>query len=195
MILLIDNYDSFTYNLLNYCQQFYAGCELIRNDECSLEEIGKMNPEGFIFSPGPGHPEEHPLMNAIIARWCTTKPMLGVCLGFQAMAAYFGAEITHAPKPVHGKISSVYHDESAAFAGIPSPFNVTRYHSLCISKTEQLRHVAITAYSAQEKLPMALAHHHFPLWGFQYHPEAILTEHGLTLISNWLHRHFKDTVV
>ncbi len=190
MILLIDNYDSFTYNLLNYCRQFYPDCELIRNDECSLADIEAINPDGFVFSPGPGRPEEHPLMRQVIDRWHTVKPMLGICLGFQAIASYFGAAVINAPAPVHGKVSSISHSGHSAFDGIPTPFSVTRYHSLCISRTEKLKDVAITARTVQEGLPMALAHHNFPAWGFQYHPEAILTEHGLAMIENWLKHYF-----
>lgn len=190
MILLVDNYDSFTYNLLNYCRQFYSDCDLIRNDECDLNEISSINPDAFIFSPGPGRPDEHPLMYEIVKNFKATKPILGICLGFQAIGAYFGAEVIKNPTPVHGKVSAITHSGHATFKGIPSPFNVTRYHSLSLGKTDQMENVSITAFTRDEKIPMALAHHHLPLVGFQFHPEAILTDYGLTLIQNWLNRHF-----
>ena len=193
MYLLIDNYDSFTYNLLNYCKQINSNCQLIRNDEKSLEEITQMDPEGFIFSPGPGKPESHPLMNKIIDRWYNQKPILGICLGFQAIAEYFGAKTVKAPEPVHGKVSTIAHNGHFSFTGLPQTFQVTRYHSLISSDLENVNSLIITAKTKDTKLPMALAHNEYPLWGFQFHPEAVLTTHGLALLQNWFKQILQET--
>lgn len=191
MIYLIDNYDSFAYNLLDYCKQFYSECELIRSDALCLEELAAKKPEGFIFSPGPGRPEEHPLMFKILQKWYSEKPILGICLGFQAIACFAGASVSRSNLPVHGKCSIIEHNNHPAFNGIPTSLAVTRYHSLTIANTEQMENLAITAYTQADQIPMALAHKHYPVWGFQYHPEAILTEHGLRMIYNWLSAHFE----
>ena len=190
MVYLIDNYDSFTYNLLDYCLQFHCDCTLIRNDERSIEELAATDPDGFIFSPGPGEPKEHPLMFEILEKWYQKKPILGVCLGFQAIAGFFGASIQRSPSPVHGKVSTITHRGHAAFQGIPASFSVTRYHSLMVGNTEAMKDVSITAYTNLDRIPMALAHRQYPIWGFQYHPEAILTEHGIRMVYNWLIAHF-----
>lgn len=192
MIYLIDNYDSFTYNLLDYCRQFYSDIKLVRNDACTIEELEASAPNGFIFSPGPGRPEEHRLMFKILERWRGQKPVLGICLGFQAIAAFYGASVVKAHMPVHGKLSKIEHYGHEAFRRIPASFSVTRYHSLVITNTERMKNVTITANTVNDRVPMALAHRRYPLWGFQYHPEAILTEHGLTMVYNWLSNNFKE---
>lgn len=190
MIYLIDNYDSFTFNLWDYCQQFYSDIRLLRNDTLTIKDLEVNDPEGFIFSPGPGRPEEHPLMFEILERWHGQKPILGICLGFQAIASFYGATVEKAQVPVHGKLSVIEHYGHDAFATLPDSFSVTRYHSLVITDTGQMKNVSIIAKTLNEELPMALAHYQYPIWGFQYHPEAILTEHGLTVIYNWLSNNF-----
>lgn len=193
MFLLIDNYDSFSHNLLDYCQQIQPNCRLIRNDEYSLEAIEEMEPEGFIFSPGPGEPKDHPLMLNIMKKWYREKPILGICLGFQAIAEYFGAQTIRANYPVHGKTSQVTHIGDSAFSGVPKQFRVTRYHSLMITGVTENPELKVTAFTEKDSIPMAIAHQNLPIWGFQYHPEAILTEYGLTLLSNWF-EHIKAPI-
>lgn len=189
MILLIDNYDSFTYNLLNYIRQFQPETYLVRNDEVTIEKIQEWQPAAFVFSPGPQQPSDHPLMYEILENFHQTTPILGICLGFQAIATFSGARIRRGPEPVHGKTSKIRHFGHPAFDGIPETFQVTRYHSLVIEVGGNADSLTITAKGETDGLPMALAHELWPLWGFQFHPEAILTEHGLRLIDNWLTHH------
>lgn len=185
MILLIDNYDSFSHNLLNYCRQIQPDCMLIRNDEKTINEIEELNPVGFIFSPGPGRPEDHPLMFEILEKWGKAKPVLGICLGFQAINEFFGAYTEKASYPIHGKTSTIEHNGHKTFEGIPYQFEVTRYHSLISSNVNNIDDMEITAYTVSENTPMATAHKKLPIWGLQFHPEAILTDYGLLTLENW----------
>lgn len=186
MILLIDNYDSFTYNLLNYLRQLQPNTHLIRNDAVDIALIKQWNPSAFVFSPGPQQPKDHPLMYEILNSFHKEKPILGICLGFQAIAEFSGAIIKKGPKPVHGKTSNINHKEHPAFQGIPATFQVARYHSLIIEVKPSSEGLKILAWDKKDHIPMAMAHQKHPLWGFQFHPEAILTEYGLKLFQNWL---------
>ena len=183
MILLIDNFDSFTNNIYHYALQCGLDCRLYRNDEISMEEINFLDPEGFIFSPGPKRPINHPLMFKILEQYATSKPILGICLGYQAIAEYFGSNLVKAPVPSHGKTSEIQHDGTGLFKGLPSPLMVARYHSLVISDIPE-NEIEITSYTTTG-LPMSLKHRKYPLLGTQFHPEAILTEHGLEMMKNW----------
>ncbi|MGZ5244079.1 MAG: anthranilate synthase component II [Bacteroidia bacterium] len=183
MILLIDNYDSFTYNIYDYLQQCHTNCVLYRNNEISLAEIETLNPEGFVFSPGPGKPADHPLMFQVLEKYYSQKPILGVCLGQQAIGEFFGAELVKAPVPVHGKMSMVEHYGHRMFTGIDNFFQVGRYHSLVLEKCDE-KVLEITS-KTKEGLCMSLAHKTLPIWAVQFHPESVLTPQGKQIIRNW----------
>lgn len=183
-ILLIDNYDSFTYNLYDYFLQLGAKCQVIRNDELSLVEIQALSFDALVLSPGPKTPLEAGLMQELIAVYYTQKPILGICLGHQGLGAFFGGELRRAGLPMHGKTSSLHHQNHPLFRGLPSAFNVMRYHSLILERLENTPLKVIATTESGEI--MALAHQSLPLIGVQFHPESILTEHGLALLANWL---------
>ncbi len=186
MILVIDNYDSFTYNLVQYCWEQGAQVEVHRNDQITLEQISQMKPAGILISPGPGHPVDAGFILDIIRGFYQHIPILGVCLGHQAIGAAFGGQVIRAPQIFHGKISSITHDQSAIFHGINSPFKATRYHSLIVSQDQfPSAHMKVTAQTS-DGLIMALAHNNYPVYGVQFHPESILTEHGKEMIANFL---------
>jgi anthranilate synthase/aminodeoxychorismate synthase-like glutamine amidotransferase len=182
-ILLIDNFDSFTWNIYHYLLMCGAECRLMRNDEDVSGAIDAAPPDGIVFSPGPMRPEQHPLMFEILQRFYDSKPILGICLGHQAIGEFFGAALVKAPEPVHGKVSEIMHAPHDMYRDIPDYFSVARYHSLILSGLEKTD-LSITA-STQNGLPMSIAHNSYPLWGVQYHPEAIQTEYGLQLLKNW----------
>jgi len=183
MVLLIDNYDSFTYNLYDYALQAGIDCRVYRENEITLPDIINMVPGGFIFSPGPERPENHPLMFEILKYYYNSKPILGICLGYQAIGEYFGAKLVKAGKPVHGKVSEIHHTGHEMFTGIPQRFNVARYHSLVLENMAGLE-IKPTSGTDDGEI-MSLAHYSLPLWGVQFHPEAILTEYGMKIIENW----------
>lgn len=187
-ILVIDNYDSFVYTLVSYLQQLGAQTTVVRNDDVSLEEaIGLASTrDGVLLSPGPGNPAEAGVCIELI-RWCAQnmKPMFGVCLGHQALAAAFGGTVGHAPELMHGKTSLVEHDGAAMFNGVPSPFTATRYHSLTAERDSIPAELEITAQTASG-IVMGLAHRSAPLVGVQFHPESVLTEGGYRMLGNWL---------
>lgn len=181
-ILLIDNYDSFTYMLCDYILQCGAKCDVHRNDE-SLSDDFINNYHAIVISPGPCTPAEAGSTMEIIHRFHQTKPMLGVCLGHQALGQYFGATLTRANKPVHGKTANILHKKDKLFQGIASPFIATRYHSLVLTSLPQV--LENIAYTADNEV-MAIRHNALPLWGVQFHPESCLTKEGLVLIKNFL---------
>jgi anthranilate synthase component 2 len=185
VILLIDNYDSFTYNLVQYLAELGADLEVHRNDVLSVPEIIDKRPEGLVLSPGPGRPEKAGIMNELVATMAGKVPILGVCLGHQSIAQVFGGEITYAPTLMHGKTSMIHHDGSVLFDGIDSPFEATRYHSLTIDPSTLPRQFKRTAWT-DDKVIMAIQHRKYPLYGVQFHPESILTSAGKQLLDNFL---------
>lgn len=187
MILVIDNYDSFVYNLVQYLEELGKKTEVYRNDKISLLEIEKKDPEAIVISPGPGRPENAGMSNQIIEHFSSRIPILGVCLGHQSIAQVFGAKIVRARNLMHGKTSLVYHCGKDIYQGIENPFLATRYHSLII-KNDTLPDCLIkTAWTDQEEI-MGIRHREYPVWGMQFHPESILTEVGKKLLKNFLER-------
>ncbi len=185
MILFIDNYDSFTYNLVDYIGQFTGELQVYRNDELTTTDVQAMQPQGIVISPGPGTPADAGISNAVIESFHRTIPILGVCLGHQCIGQVFGACIVRAPEPVHGKASPVFHNSDALFHRIPSPFPAGRYHSLIIDADTLPPDFTITAWT-EEGIIMGIQHREFPLTGVQFHPESVLTPDGKQLIANWL---------
>jgi anthranilate synthase/phosphoribosyltransferase len=184
MIIVIDNYDSFTYNLVQYLGELGADVRVFRNDEISIEEVAALNPSHVVISPGPGVPGESGISGEIIRVLGKHIPTLGVCLGHQCMGEVFGGSVVRAPRLMHGKTSPIQHNDKDLFAGIPSPFNATRYHSLIV--TEPLPdELEVTATTAEGEV-MGLRHKQYPIFGVQFHPESILTEHGKKIIANFL---------
>jgi anthranilate synthase component 2 len=186
-VLLIDNYDSFTYNLAQYLGELGAELVVRRNDEITLEEARALNPSHIVISPGPGDPNDGGVSLDIIREFAGQKPVLGVCLGHQCIGAAFGGVVSRAPRLMHGKTSAIYHDRRGLFNGIPSPFQATRYHSLIVEEPlpEPLKVLAFTS----EGEIMALRHEEYPVFGVQFHPESILTEYGKEILSNFLTRY------
>lgn len=185
MILIIDNYDSFTYNLVHIIAEQTDDYLVIRNDSRTPEEVAEIAPDGILISPGPGRPEQAGISEEVIRRFGETTPVLGVCLGHQAIGHVFGAEIVHAPTLMHGKTSRITHDGGALYRGVNSPFTATRYHSLMLEEESIPDVLEITARS-EDGVVMGIRHREFPLEGIQFHPESILTTEGPTLVKNWL---------
>ncbi len=184
MVIVIDNYDSFTYNLVQYLGELGADIQVYRNDAITVEEVRALNPDHILISPGPGTPEEGGVSMQIIAELGPEIPTLGVCLGHQAIGAVFEGDVLRAERLMHGKTSEVTHNNSTLFKDIPSPFTATRYHSLVVN--EPLPDVLEpTAYTAEGEL-MGLEHKHYPIYGVQFHPESILTQYGHELLRNFL---------
>lgn len=183
-ILVVDNYDSFVFNLVQYLGQLGAECVVVRNDEISVSEAD--NFDGVLISPGPGIPEEAGISMEMI-RYCADRkiPLFGVCLGHQAIAAVFGAVVSRAPELLHGKTSQVHHKKSGVFTEIPSPFTATRYHSLAVERETVPSELEITG-TTESGVVMALRHKTLPIEGVQFHPESVLTEHGHLMLANWL---------
>lgn len=187
MILLIDNYDSFTWNLYQYFCELGAEVLVRRNDELTLEEIAALMPEKIVISPGPCTPNESGISLAVIARYAGQVPLLGVCLGHQAIAQVFGATIVRAAKVMHGKTSPIYHNGQGGFQGLNNPLTVTRYHSLLIDPATLPECFEVTARSESGEI-MAIRHREWDLEGVQFHPESILSEQGHQLLANFLNR-------
>ncbi len=183
MILLIDNYDSFVYNLARYVGQLGQERHVVRNDAITLEEIAAEPPEAIIISPGPCTPRESGICPALIREFYKTIPILGICLGHQCLGEAFGAQTVRAPTPRHGKTSEILHDGTGIFSGIPSPFRAARYHSLIIRNPDSAE-VKITA--GTDGLIMGIEHLHYPAYGLQFHPESVLTDYGPTLMRNFI---------
>jgi para-aminobenzoate synthetase component II len=184
-VLLIDNYDSFTHNLARYMRELGRKVTVLRNDAFALGDIESMAPSHIVISPGPCTPERAGISLEVVRRFAGWRPMLGVCLGHQCIGQAFGARVVRAERVMHGKTSSVSHGGSGLFAGIPSPLQVTRYHSLVVDPKSLPSILAVTARS-DEGVIMALAHRQLPVLGVQFHPEAVLTEHGHQLLENFL---------
>ena len=185
MLLMIDNYDSFTYNLVQYLGELGADVHVHRNDAITLSEIAAWQPEAIVISPGPCTPNEAGISVPLIQRFAGKIPILGVCLGHQAIGQAFGGRIVRAERVMHGKLSSVTHDSRGVFAGVPSPLTVTRYHSLAIERQSLPSDLVVTA-TADDGEIMGVRHREWRVEGVQFHPEAILTEHGHTLLGNFL---------
>jgi anthranilate synthase component 2 len=185
LLLLIDNYDSFTYNLVQYLGELGADVHVHRNDVLTLEQIGAWAPEQIVISPGPCTPSEAGISVPLIRRFAGAIPILGVCLGHQAIGQAFGGNIVRAAQVMHGKVSAVAHDGRGVFTGLPSPLTATRYHSLAIERASMPACLEVTATSADGEI-MGVRHREWPVEGVQFHPEAILTEHGHALLSNFL---------
>jgi anthranilate synthase component II len=185
-LLLIDNYDSFTYNLVQFLGDLGAETQVLRNDASTAEEALAIAAAGIVLSPGPCTPDQAGICLRLI-RLCAERrvPLLGVCLGHQALGQEFGGRVIRAPQPMHGKVSAVTHDGSSVFAGLPSPFNATRYHSLIVEKSSLPAELRITAETA-DGLIMGLVHRTLPIHGVQFHPESIASEHGHDILRNFL---------
>jgi len=185
MILMLDNYDSFTYNLVQYLGELGAELRVVRNDQMSAREMLALRPDGIVLSPGPGRPENAGVLMPLVGEAAGTIPMLGVCLGHQAIAKSYGSRIEYAPSLMHGKTSEISHDGSLLFRGVDSPFTATRYHSLAVERDSLPEVLVVNAWS-DDGVVMALSHRELPIYGVQFHPESILTPSGKTMLCNFL---------
>jgi anthranilate synthase/aminodeoxychorismate synthase-like glutamine amidotransferase len=185
MLLLIDNYDSFVYNLSRYFVEL--GCQtcVVRNDAISVDDVRKLSPQAIVISPGPCTPREAGISIDLIREFSESIPLLGVCLGHQAIAAAWGGNVIRAVEPVHGRASFIQHSGSGLFEGLPSPLRVTRYHSLVIEEASLPSDYTMTAWT-HDRIPMAIQHRTRPVYGVQFHPESVLTQHGRPLLANFL---------
>jgi anthranilate synthase component 2 len=185
MLLIIDNYDSFTYNLVQYCHELGQQVQVYRNDEISLQDIRRLAPKHIIISPGPCSPNEAGISVETVKHFGGEIPILGVCLGHQSIGAAYGGSIVHARELMHGKTSSIWHDSRGVFANIPVPFTATRYHSLAIERGSLPDCLEVTAWTEDQEI-MGVRHREFRVEGVQFHPESILSEHGHLLLQNFL---------
>ena len=186
MILVIDNYDSFTYNLVQYLGELGATVVVRRNDEASLEDLRGLTPARVVISPGPGRPEQAGVSLEVIKEFGPRLPVLGVCLGHQAIGLAFGGDVVRAPVPIHGKTSTVDHNSHGVFAGLSSSFQAGRYHSLVVDEKTLPADLEVTARTKEDGLVMGLKHRTFPIHGLQFHPESILTNEGRRILRNFL---------
>ncbi|NJP07352.1 MAG: aminodeoxychorismate/anthranilate synthase component II [Chloroflexaceae bacterium] len=184
-VLLLDNYDSFTYNLYQYLCELEATVDVVRNDKTTVAAIAAQQPDRIVISPGPGTPAESGISIDVIRELGGQIPILGVCLGHQAIGAAYGGNVIRAPTAMHGKISSIYHNDTDVFAQLPSPFAATRYHSLIVERESLPAELTITAWT-DDGLIMGLRHQTHPVYGVQFHPESIMTDHGKTLLQTFL---------
>ena len=187
MLLMIDNYDSFTYNLVQYFGELGQDVKVVRNDELSVDEIEQLDPERIVLSPGPCTPNEAGVSLDVIHRFAGTRPILGVCLGHQAIGQAFGGRIVHAQALMHGKVSLIHHEGHGVFAGLPSPYEATRYHSLAIERSTCPDALEVTAWTDDGEI-MGVRHRTLAVEGVQFHPESILTQHGHALLRNFVTR-------
>ena len=186
MILLIDNYDSFTYNLYQYLSELGAEVKVVRNDMITIEEIREMAPEKIVISPGPSTPENPGISNQVIGKFGANTPTLGVCLGHQCVGFSYGGEVGSAGEIMHGKTSMIHHNDKGVFSGLPNPFKAIRYHSLAVYRENLPEELEITAWT-DSGLIMGVKHKKFPVEGIQFHPESIMTESGKDLLKNFLY--------
>ncbi|MCF7803562.1 MAG: aminodeoxychorismate/anthranilate synthase component II [Candidatus Marinimicrobia bacterium] len=186
MILLIDNYDSFTYNLAQYIGTQTSRLEVVRNDQISIDEIRELDPEKIVISPGPGRPENAGILVEVLQKISPEVPTLGICLGHQAIATAYGGKVIRAPQIIHGKTSTIRHNEDGVFRNIPTPFQATRYHSLLVERESLPESLRITATTEEDNLIMGMEHTDYPICGMQFHPESIITEHGMQLVTNFI---------
>lgn len=185
MLLMIDNYDSFTYNLVQYLGELGQDVKVVRNDEIDVDAIGSLHPERIVISPGPCTPNEAGVSVPLIGKYAGDIPILGVCLGHQSIGQAFGGKIVHAKQLMHGKTSQIHHAGKGVFAGLPSPFRATRYHSLVIERESLPEELEITAWTEDGEI-MGVRHKTLPIEGVQFHPESILTEYGHQMLANFL---------
>ncbi len=185
MILVIDNYDSFTYNLVQYFGELGAEIQVVRNDQLSLDQIAALNPSHIVISPGPGTPDDTGVSLDVLRELGPTRPVLGVCLGHQAIGQVYGGVVKRASKLMHGKTSMIYHQGAGVFAGLPTPFEATRYHSLIVEEATLPASLEVTARTIDGEI-MGLRHREHPVVGVQFHPESILTAHGKLMLRNFL---------
>ncbi len=184
MILIIDNYDSFTYNLYQQIESLGKKCLVFKNDEISIEKIKKLNPERIIISPGPKRPEDSGISKQVVQNFYTTKPLLGVCLGHECIGQIFSSRIVQAKEIMHGKTSKIKHNKDILFKNVKNPFEAARYHSLVIDKTP--KEFSLIAWTEDKEI-MAIKHNEFPLYGVQFHPESFLTIEGNKIMQNFLY--------
>ncbi|MFB0525975.1 MAG: aminodeoxychorismate/anthranilate synthase component II [bacterium] len=185
MILVIDNYDSFVYNLVQYLGEMGERLEVFRNDKLSLSDIAELAPEKIVISPGPGRPEDAGISCSLIREFARKIPILGVCLGHQCIGYAFGGEVVRAERIMHGKTSLIYHDQKGIFKGITNPFEATRYHSLIVKADNLPECLGIIAQTDRKEI-MGIKHRDYSIWGVQFHPESILTKEGKKLLRNFL---------
>ncbi|MFA4989626.1 MAG: aminodeoxychorismate/anthranilate synthase component II [Candidatus Omnitrophota bacterium] len=185
MILMIDNYDSFTYNLVQYLGSLRKEVKVFRNDKITLSGIKSLAPEKIVISPGPGRPEDAGISCAVIKEFSGQIPILGVCLGHQAIGYVYGGRVIGAKRLMHGKTSWIYHDKKDIFKGLANPFQATRYHSLLVERKSLPEALEITAWTKEKEI-MGLRHKKYPVWGVQFHPESILTKAGMDLLANFI---------
>ena len=187
MLLMIDNYDSFTYNLVQYLGELGEDVKVVRNDEMTAEDVERLAPARIVLSPGPCTPNEAGISLEVVRRFAGRVPILGVCLGHQAIGQAFGGKVVHAKALMHGKVSRIHHSAAGVFRGLPTPFQATRYHSLAIERASCPAELEVTAWTDDGEI-MGLAHRSLAIEGVQFHPESILTEHGHALLANFLKR-------
>jgi len=187
-VLLVDNYDSFTYNLAQELGVLGADVEVARNDAFTVADVEAAVPDGIVISPGPGTPDDAGLSNEVIRRFAGVTPILGVCLGHQCIGQVYGGRVVRAPELLHGKTSAIRHDDDGVFAGLPQGFAATRYHSLIVAEDDLPAVLRVTARSSGSGLIMGLRHRELPVEGVQFHPESVLTWAGRDLLGNFLHR-------
>jgi anthranilate synthase component II len=187
MILVIDNYDSFTYNLVQYLGELGAEPVVRRNDAVTVDEVGELSPDAIVLSPGPCTPAEAGVTVPVVQRWGPTIPTLGVCLGHQAIGEAYGGRVVRAARVMHGKTSSIEHTGEGLFAGLPSPLEVMRYHSLLVERESLPGELEVVAVATDDPREIhAVRHREHPVWGVQFHPESILTQHGKEMLANFL---------
>lgn len=185
MILIIDNYDSFTYNLYQYFEEMGEHCEVIRNDQITLEEIEKLNPKAIVISPGPGNPDSSGISLKVVEYFFDKKPILGICLGHQIIGQVFGGKVIRAKKPIHGKLSKIFHTQKGVYQNMITPINVVRYHSLIVEKNTLPECLEITSETADGVI-MGVKHKKYPVEGIQFHPESVMTEYGKQMLKNFV---------